>query len=94
MTLMCRGKVLNILEHFNDDASSIPRRELSQLLYGHGSVYSRRPTPKQIQSFKMQDLTDFLARWERPDNTIFGISGGTHHSARYTWLWLSTQTPD
>ena len=23
----------------------------------------------------MQDLKDFLARWERPDNTILGISG-------------------
>lgn len=70
-----RGQVLNVLEHINDDASSIPRRELSQLLYGRGSVYSRRPTPKQIQNLKMQDLKDFLARWERPDNTIFGISG-------------------
>ncbi|KAK9863705.1 hypothetical protein WJX84_002328 [Apatococcus fuscideae] len=70
-----RAQVLNILEHINDDASSIPRRELSQLLYGHGSVYSRRPTPKQIQSLEMKDLKDFMARWERPDNTIFGISG-------------------
>lgn len=66
---------MNVLEHINDDASTIPRRELSQLLYGRGSVYSRRPTPKQIQNLKMEDLKDFLARWERPDNTIFGISG-------------------
>lgn len=38
-------------------------------------MYSRRPTPKQIQNLNMQDLKDFLARWERPDNSILGISG-------------------
>jgi len=42
--------VLNMLEHMNDSAASIPRRKLARLLYGADSVFARRPTPAQARA--------------------------------------------
>ena len=43
-------QVLNMLEHMNDSAASIPRRKLARLLYGADSVFARRPTPAQARA--------------------------------------------
>ncbi len=42
--------MLNMLEHMNDSAASIPRRKLARLLYGADSVFARRPTPAQARA--------------------------------------------
>ncbi|KAK9830103.1 hypothetical protein WJX72_009788 [[Myrmecia] bisecta] len=70
-----KAQVLNILEHTNDNTSSIPRRELAKLMYGRDSVFARQPTPDQVRGITRQDIRDYLAAWERPDGAVFGISG-------------------
>ncbi|KAK3257245.1 hypothetical protein CYMTET_33660 [Cymbomonas tetramitiformis] len=41
---LTRARLLNALEHRNDDISGIPRRELLKVVYGKDSVYARTPT--------------------------------------------------
>ena len=41
--------MLNLLEHMNDSAAAVPRRQLSKLLYGGDSVFARSPTPDQVR---------------------------------------------
>lgn len=48
--LNCVMQILNFLEHQNDSARNIPRRELGKLIYGNDSVYARTPTPEQVKA--------------------------------------------
>ena len=41
-------QLLNVLEHRNDNATSIPKRELNKLIYGPESVYARTPKIQQV----------------------------------------------
>jgi hypothetical protein len=45
----CEMQVLNIVEHFYDNPSTIPKRLLAKLLYGRDSVFARTPTPSQVR---------------------------------------------
>jgi zinc protease len=72
---LARQQVLSALEHRNDNPSAIPGREVAKLIYGKGSVFARDPTPEQIQSITVEDMRQFLQRWERPDSAVLGIVG-------------------
>ena len=50
-------------------------RELRQLIYGRDSIYARIPTKAQISSITREDLTGFLAKWQRPDAALLGLVG-------------------
>ena len=43
------AQIQNRLAHLDDNASGIPGRELSKLLYGRDSVFARNPTPDQVR---------------------------------------------
>jgi hypothetical protein len=60
-----RSQVLNMLEHMNDSAASIPRRKLARLLYGADSVFARRPTPAQARARARPGALLGAARWPR-----------------------------
>ncbi len=67
--------MLNLLEHMNDSAAQVPRRQLSKLLYGRDSVYARSPTPDQVRRLTRDDVVAHLATWQRPDLAVLGVAG-------------------
>ena len=46
------AQIQNRLAHLDDNASGIPGRELSKLLYGRDSVFARNPTPEQARGLR------------------------------------------
>lgn len=70
-----KSQVLNLISHRNDNAAVIPPRELRKLVYGPDSVYARGPTAAQVAGMTNADVVEFLQKWERPDNAVFGITG-------------------
>lgn len=67
-----------MISHRNDNAAVIPPRELRKLVYGPDSVYARGPTAAQVAGMTNADVVEFLQKWERPDNAVFGITGASH----------------
>jgi len=72
---LAKDAVLDRLEHRNDQASAIPRRELAKVLYGSDSVFAREPVVKNVQEMSTADLRSYYEKWERPDNAVLGICG-------------------
>ena len=70
-----RRQVVDALEHADDDAGSVARRRLLELLYGQGSVYARRPTAGTAGSVTREDVVALARRWQRPDAALLGIAG-------------------
>jgi zinc protease len=72
---LVRSQALNAYAHRNDNASFVPRREIFKLLYGPDSLYARNTSPEMLRAISLEDVSDFLARWERPDTAVLGIVG-------------------
>lgn len=70
-----RRQVLSSLEHADDDAGSVARRRLLELLYGKGSLYSRFPTARTAAGVTRDDVVAFARRWQRPDAAVLGVAG-------------------
>ncbi len=70
-----KAQALNSLAHKNDNASGIPGREVSKLIYGKDSPYAREPTINQVSSITVEDANNWLATWERPDSAVLGLVG-------------------
>ncbi len=70
-----KAQALNSLAHKNDNASGIPGREVSKLIYGKDSPYAREPTIAQVSSITADDAKTWLATWERPDTAVLGLVG-------------------
>jgi len=70
-----KAQALNSLEHKNDNAATIPAREVSKLIYGKDSPYAREPTVAQVSSITADDAKNWLATWERPDTAVLGLVG-------------------
>ena len=68
-------QMLNMLTHRNDSTAVIPPRELKKLVYGPDSVFARSPTAAQVAGMTHADVVEFLQKWERPDNAVFGMAG-------------------
>ena len=68
-------QVLNLITHRNDSTAVIPPRELKKLVYGPDSVFARSPTAAQVAGMTHADVVEFLQKWERPDNAVFGMAG-------------------
>ena len=64
-----------MITHRNDSTGVIPPRELKKLVYGPDSVFARSPTAAQVASMTHADVVEFLQKWERPDNAVFGMAG-------------------
>ncbi|CAD7694958.1 unnamed protein product, partial [Ostreobium quekettii] len=70
-----KSRLLNAVDHINDNISSIPARTVEQVIYGSGSIYARQPTYSGVKSITRQDAVHFLAQWQRPDAAVLGIVG-------------------
>ena len=68
-------QILNLITHRNDNTAVIPPRELKKLVYGPDSVFARGPTAAQVAGMTQADVAEFLQKWERPDNAVFGMAG-------------------
>lgn len=44
----------------DDNAASIPGRELGKLLYGKDSVFARNPTPEQVWRTMLKGVVGYL----------------------------------
>ena len=55
----------------------------AQILYGEQSVFAREPQPMAVERFTTDDLRDYHAMWERPDNAVLGICGDFQVSVYY-----------
>jgi zinc protease len=70
-----RNQVVAALAHSDDDAGSVARRRLLELLYGQGSVFARHPTAATAASVTREDVRAFARRWQRPDAAVIGVVG-------------------
>ncbi|KAL3137574.1 hypothetical protein ABBQ38_004857 [Trebouxia sp. C0009 RCD-2024] len=70
-----KSQILNLIAHRNDNTAVIPPRELRKLIYGPDSVFARGPTATQVAGMTQADVAEFLQKWERPDNAVFGMAG-------------------
>lgn len=70
-----KSQILNLIAHRNDNTAVIPPRELRKLIYGPDSVFARGPTATQVAGMTQPDVAEFLQKWERPDNAVFGVAG-------------------
>lgn len=59
----------------NDDASSIPRRELLSLLYGRDTSYGWTIEYEHLNRIQRQDLIDFYTRYYFPKNILLAVYG-------------------
>jgi zinc protease len=70
-----RAQVVAALAHSDDDAGSVARRRLLELLYGPASVFARHPTAETAGSVTSEDVRAFARRWQRPDAAVLGVVG-------------------
>lgn len=70
-----KAQAANGLIHRNDVPSMISRREVSKILYGADSVFTREATLETVSSITQEDIANFLRTWERPDSAVLGIVG-------------------
>jgi zinc protease len=59
----------------NDEASSIPRRELLSMIYGRDNSYGWTIEYEHLNRIKRQDLIDFYQRYYFPKNIMLAIYG-------------------
>jgi zinc protease len=59
----------------NDDAESIPGRELAAILYGRDTSYGWQIEYADLDRIKRQDLVDFYKRYYFPKNIMLAVYG-------------------
>ena len=59
----------------NDDASDIPSRELSRILYGPDTPYGWQPEYEHLARIHREDLVSFYQRYYFPKNVMLAVYG-------------------
>eukprot|EP00963_Diacronema_lutheri_P007776 scaffold676_cov316-Pavlova_lutheri.AAC.3 len=70
-----KSQLLSLIMHRDDDPGGIPYRELRRIIYGENSPYARVPTLRSVGSININDMKEYLNKWERPDGAILGLVG-------------------
>eukprot|EP00877_Chromochloris_zofingiensis_P000718 jgi/Chrzof1/10647/Cz05g06170.t1 len=70
-----KDQVLNALEHRNDNAAAVSRREVYKLIYGPSSIYARTANKADVKSITTADMKQFMTEWQRPDSAVLGLVG-------------------
>ena len=72
---LAQAQAVNALVHRDDGVSGIPARELAKLIYGKDSVHARSATVPQVRAVTRDDLSAYLATWQRPDAAVLALVG-------------------
>lgn len=59
----------------NDDPQGILFREITDLVYGETSPYSRFPTYQSVGAIERDDLVAWHERWYHPERVVLGLVG-------------------
>jgi hypothetical protein len=89
-----REQVVSMIDHQNDDPSSVASRLLLRQMYGPGSVYARQATKAGIASIGVDDLRSFAAAWQVgakqagvQGGRVVGTTGGTIYGDLMVLWW-------
>ncbi|MCI0349172.1 MAG: insulinase family protein [Acidobacteriales bacterium] len=72
---LAKQAVNSAIARRNDDPGSIARREATKLAYGADNPYARTSEYATVAAVTRQDLMDWHAKYNHPNNSILGVYG-------------------